>query len=67
MEVRATYGITGGPRFASGIEVRIDIGETGVKLLIEPREHERSQNCPDVCPETITFHRSFHGPQIEVL
>lgn len=32
-----------------GVEVRIDIEETGVKLLIGPREYEWPRGCPDIC------------------
>jgi hypothetical protein len=42
----------------SGVEVRIDIEETGVKLFAGPREYEWPQGCPDAC----SVSTGFYGP-----
>ena len=60
MEVNAMYGITG-EHYAidddvlpildlhPADKVRMDIGETGVKLFIGPREYDWPRGCRDVC------------------
>ena len=60
MEVNAMYGITG-EHYAIGdavlpildlhpaVKLRMDIGETGVKLFIGPREYDWPRGCRDVC------------------
>jgi len=43
------------------IEVRIDIEETGVKLIIGPREYEWPRGCPDVCSVRTGFCSPLDG------
>lgn len=31
------------------VQVRLDIEDTGIKLIIGPREYEWPRGCPDVC------------------
>ena len=78
MEVKAMYGITG-EHYAidddvlptldlnPAIEVRIDIEETGVKLLIGPREYEWQRGCPDASSVRTSFCIPLDGPQREGL
>ena len=74
MEIKAMYGITEEhyvvydnvrPILAlhPAVEVRIDIEETGVKLVIRPREYEWPRGCPDACSAMTGFFRPLHGPQ----
>jgi hypothetical protein len=73
MEVKAMCGITGEHYaidddvlpmldFDTEVEVRIDIEETAVKLIIGPRQYEWLRGCPDVCSVRTGFYIARDGP-----
>jgi hypothetical protein len=49
------------------VEVRIDIEEIAVKLVIGPREYEWPRGCPDVCAVRTELYEPLDGPQREDL
>jgi hypothetical protein len=51
----------------TAVDVRLDIEETGTKLLIGPREYEWPRSRPDLCSVRAGFYGPLDGPQREDL